>query len=385
MKSLFRKIDKPLFILTIIYTLLGLVMVLSASSVSAVLRYNVSTYYFFIRQLIFVGIAFFVGFFFILRIPIKKYRILGPIYALASLSLLILVICYGVIAGGARSWLPLGFFNLQPTEFAKTALIIYMAVFYDTSLKKKRPFAFNFVPIILAVIMFFLIAMQPDFGGAVIIAGIAFFVFLCVPFPKKNKVRIIKFLGIGAALGVVALLYSGSDLLNKTQLQRLQFQAPCSRYTEDTGYQVCNGFIALHNGGLFGVGLGNSTQKYLYLPEAHTDFILPILIEELGLIVGIIVILGYVYMLYRILKIAKSADSVRNALLCYGTFIFILLHLLVNFLGILALIPLTGVPVPFLSYGGSFTLNIILMTFVVQRVSVETKTNKEKRELAMLK
>ena len=100
--------------------------------------------------------------------------------------------------------------------------------------------------------------------------------------------------------------------------------------------------------------------------------------------VGILVIFGYAYMLYRILKIAKSADNIRNALICYGTFIYLLLHLLINFMGSLALIPLTGVPIPFLSYGGSFNMNVILMLFVVQRIAIENKQNQEKRALAML-
>ena len=382
MKTLFQKIDKPLFFLSLIYTILGLVMVLSASSVSAVLRYNVSSSYFFVRQLLFMGAAWFVGLFFILKIPTKKYRILAPIYLFGTISLLFLVFGYGAIAGGAQSWLDLGFFNLQPTEFVKTALILYMAVFYEKSIKKRKPFAYNFIPIIFAVIAFFLVAMQPDFGGAVIIAGIVFFTFLTVPFEKESSVQIIKFVGVAGLLAAAILLYSGSDIFNSTQLARLKFQNPCERYMEDTGYQVCNGFIAYHNGGLFGVGLGNSSQKYLYLPEAHTDFIFPILVEELGLIVGILIILGYVYMLYRILKIAKNADSIRNAIVCYGTFIYLLMHLLINLMGTLALIPLTGVPLPFLSYGGSFNMNVVAMLFVVQRIAVENKQNAEKRALA---
>ena len=382
MKTLFQKIDKPLFFLSLIYTILGLVMVLSASSVSAVLRYNVSSSYFFVRQLLFMGAAWFVGLFFILKIPTKKYRFLAPIYLFGTISLLFLVFGYGAIAGGAQSWLDLGFFNLQPTEFVKTALILYMAVFYEKSIKKRKPFAYNFIPIIFAVIAFFLVAMQPDFGGAVIIAGIVFFTFLTIPFEKESSVQIIKFVGVAGLLAAAILLYSGSDIFNSTQLARLKFQNPCERYMEDTGYQVCNGFIAYHNGGLFGVGLGNSSQKYLYLPEAHTDFIFPILVEELGLIVGILIILGYVYMLYRILKIAKNADSIRNAIVCYGTFIYLLMHLLINLMGTLALIPLTGVPLPFLSYGGSFNLNVVAMLFVVQRIAVENKQNAEKRALA---
>ena len=382
MKALFQKIDKPLFFISLIYTILGLVMVLSASSVSAVLRYNVSSSYFFVRQLLFMGAAWFVGLFFILKIPTKKYRYLAPIYLFITLSLLFLVFGYGVIAGGAQSWLDLGFFNLQPTEFIKTALILYMAVFYEKSIKKRKPFAYNFIPIIFAVIAFFLVAMQPDFGGAVIIAGIVFFTFLSVPFEKESSVQIIKFVGIAALIAAVILLYSGSDIFNSTQLARLKFQNPCERYMEDTGYQVCNGFIAYHNGGVFGVGLGNSSQKYLYLPEAHTDFIFPILVEELGLIVGILVIFGYVYLLYRIIKIAKNSDCIRNSIICYGTFIYLLMHLLINLMGTLALIPLTGVPLPFLSYGGSFNMNVIAMLFVVQRIAIENKQNAEKRALA---
>ena len=359
-------------------------MVLSASSVSAVLRYNVSSSYFFVRQLIFMLVAWIVGLFFILKIPTKKYRFLAPIYLFGMMALLFLVFGYGAIAGGAQSWLDLGFFNLQPTEFIKTALILYMAVFYEKSVKKRKPFAYNFIPIIFAVIAFFLVAMQPDFGGAVIIAGIVFFTFLSVPFEKESSVQIIKFIGIAALIAAVILLYSGSDIFNSTQLARLKFQNPCERYMEDTGYQVCNGFIAYHNGGLFGVGLGNSSQKYLYLPEAHTDFIFPILVEELGLLVGVFVICGYAYMLYRIIKIAKNADCIRNSIICYGTFVYLLLHLLINLMGTLALIPLTGVPLPFLSYGGSFNLNVIAMLFVVQRIAVENKQNAEKRALASM-
>lgn len=384
MKSLFRKMDKTILVFMIIYSILGLVMILSASSVSAVLRYAVSPSYFFVRQLIFIVASFFVGIFFVLKIPTFRYRVLSLLYLAGVLGLLFLVFGYGFIAGGAQSWLDLGFFNLQPTEFAKTALILFMACFYEHSIKSKKPFMYNLIPIIIALIIFFLVAMQPDFGGAIIIAGIVFFTFLVVPFAKDSKVAFVKYLGIATIVGIAVLLYSGSDLFNSTQLARLKFQAPCERYMESTGYQVCNGFIAFHNGGLFGVGLGNSSQKYLYLPEAHTDFIFPILVEELGLIVGIIVIFGYAVLLYRILCIAKGCDSMRNALICYGTFIYLLLHLLVNFMGVLALIPLTGVPLPFLSYGGSFNMNIILILFVVERISIENKQSEERRELALL-
>lgn len=386
MKKLFLKMDKPLLFMTILYCVLGLVVILSASSVSAVLRYGVSSYYFFIRQLIFVAVSFFAGIYIILRIPTSKYQAFTPILVVGMLASLVGLFFYGVISNNAQSWYRIGFFNLQPAEFSKSILIIYMAVFYSKSIKKKNvSLYYNLIPLAVAGIIFVLVAMQPDLGGALIIAGIAFLIFMIVPLGKQNQLKLFKVLGIAAVILIIAVLYSGADILNSRQLSRLKFQSPCSRYTEDTGYQVCNGFIAIHNGGLFGEGLGNSTQKYLYLPEAHTDFIFPILVEELGAIVGVLVLIGYVYILYRILKIAKDArGNIRNMILCYGTFALILLHLLVNLMGVLALIPLTGVPIPFLTYGGSFTINLILMLFVVQRVAIENKNRKLKDAMASL-
>ncbi len=385
LKDVLKSCDLPLLFMMVLYSILGLVMILSASSVSAVLRYNVSSYYFFIRQLIFVVVAF-LGGLIVLKFPTRIYKLFTPFLVVGILASLIGLFFYGVISNNAQSWYRIGFFNLQPSEFAKSVLIIYMAVFYEKSLKKKnKSLYYNLIPISVAVVIFFLVAMQPDLGGALIIAGITFLIFLIIPIGKQNQLKLLKIIGVGIILAFVILLYSGKGFINSRQLSRFQFQNPCSRYSEDTGYQVCNGFIAIHNGGLFGVGLGNSTQKYLYLPEAHTDFIFPILVEELGAIAGILVLLGYIFMLYRILKIGKEAKgNVRNTILCYGTFAFILLHLVVNLMGVLALIPLTGVPLPFLSYGGSFTINLILMLFVVLRVSYENHYRKTKEEIAML-
>ena len=386
MRKIITKLDIPLLLMMFIYSILGLVIILSASSVSAVLRYNVSSYHFFIRQLIFVLSSFLVGINIILRFPTSKYKLFTPLLIVGIIASLVGLFFYGVISNNAQSWYKIGFFNLQPAEFSKSVIIIYMAVFYQKSLKKKKvSLYYNLIPLAVVSIIFILVAMQPDLGGALIIGGIAFLIFLVIPLGKQNQLKLFKVLAIAVIIIIVGVLYSGTDILNSRQLSRLKFQSPCSRYSEDTGYQVCNGFIAIHNGGLFGVGMGNSTQKYLYLPEAHTDFIFPILVEELGAVVGVLVLVGYIFILYRILKIGKEAKSnIRNMILCYGTFAFILLHLIVNLMGVLALIPLTGVPIPFLSYGGSFTINMILMLFVVQRVAIENKNTQIKRELTYL-
>ena len=384
MKKLFAKLDKPLLILTILYSILGLVMIFSSSSISAVVRYHKDSYYFFIRQLMFIIAGFLAGIV-ILKIPTSKYKAITPLLILGIIASLVGLRMYGVIGGGAKSWYKLGPINIQPTEFAKSIIIMYLAVFFSTQAKKKNAKPLGFLkPLTICIIIFVLVLLQPDLGGAVIIGTIVFFIFFSIPMKKNHKAVFVKVLGIGAIIAGIAGLYFGSDLLSDYQISRLQFKEPCQRYTEETGYQVCNGFIAIHNGRLTGLGLGNSTQKYLYLPEAHTDFIFTIIVEELGAIVGVLIILGYGIMLYRILKISKEAETLRGSILSYGTFLFLLFHILINLLGVLAVIPLTGVPLPLLSYGGSFNMNILMMLFVVQRVSIESKTIKSRKDIANL-
>lgn len=385
MKKLLSKMDLWLLVLMLVYSVFGLIMIFSSSSVSTVLRYNVPQYHFFIRQAIFLLVSFFIGFLIIVRFPTSKYKYFTFLAILGIIVSLIGLLVYGKITNNARSWYDIGPFSLQPSEFAKSIVIIFLAVSYNKLSKMKNASIGLFlVPAIISLFVAFLIALQPDLGTCVILGGIIFFVFISIPEIQKNFSKVIKYGFIGVIILGVVFLYSGTELLNSRQLQRFQFKEPCSRYTEDTGYQVCNGLIAIHNGGLFGVGLGNSSQKYLYLPESHTDFIFPIIVEEWGSIVGVLLILGYVVMLYRILKIAREAENMRLSILAYGTFLYLTFHILVNLLGVLALIPLTGVPLPLLSYGGSFTMNVIAMLFVVQRVNIENKTIKTKREMAGL-
>lgn len=385
MRKLFSKMDIPLFIMVVLYVALGLVMIYSASNITAVVRYGYQPYHFFIRQAIFVLVSFFIGFLIVLRFPTRNYGALAWPLVFLLIGSLALLFVKGKIAGGAISWFDLKYFKVQPSEFAKSILVIFMAIYYNKlHYKKVKNIYAYFVPLGFAAIIIGLVFMQPDLGSAAIIAGIVFLTFISIPVVQNNIMKFIKIIAIGCMLAIVAFLYSGNDFLSSIQKGRLNFKNPCSRYTETTGYQVCNGFIAINNGGLFGVGLGNSTQKYLYLPESHTDFIFPIIVEELGLVTGIIIILGYAYILSRILKIAKTSENLRCSILAYGTFWYFTLHILVNLLGVLALIPLTGVPLPFLSYGGSFTVNAIIMIFVVERVNIENKINKTKREIKAL-
>lgn len=375
MKEIFKKLDKPLLILTIILSALGLVMIFSSSSIAAVLQYGQTEYYFFSKQAMFIAIGFILSIA-IYNIPTKWYKGLS----ILGLGLIILVLIglktYGQVTNSARSWFKIAGFSIQPSEFAKTIIILYLATWYGSK-KKFKSIYDTFIPLIPCVIIFFLVASEPDLGTACIIASICMFIFFTLPFEKNIIMTSIKIVTITGIVGGLVFLNSNSSFIDKlltsTQASRFNFKNPCSRYLEETGYQVCNGYIAINNGSVLGVGLGKSTQKYLYLPEAHTDFIFPIIVEELGLIGGCIVLLLYMFLLYRILVIARNAKTLRGSIIAFGTFAFILTHIIVNLGGLLALIPLTGVPLPFLSYGGSFILNLFILLALTQRVAIENK------------
>lgn len=385
MKKVFPKLHFGLLFFMIVYAVFGLLMIFSASSVAAVLRYDVASNYFFLKQLVIVLLSF-LGGIILIHIPTKLYRYVSKIAMWGILFLLLFLFVAGTVAGGALSWYDFGLVNFQPTEFAKVILIVYLAVYYHKMGSKKKVSLFQMIyPLLFVAVMFILIALQPDFGGAFIIFAIAACIFISLPFGQKYKISIYKVCGIGLAILALAVFCFGKTILSSYQVSRLlHFSEPCQRYQEESGYQVCNGYIAIHNGGLLGVGLGNSTQKYLYLPEAHTDFIFPIVCEELGILVGILVVVGYLLMLYFVAHIAKEADNLRNSILCYGVFIYLMLHILINLLGVLGLIPLTGVPLPFLSYGGSYNLCVIICLFVVQRVHIENKFDKQRRKIENL-
>ena len=150
----------------------------------------------------------------------------------------------------------------------------------------------------------------------------------------------------------------------------------CSEKFETEGNQVCKSYIAFNNGNMWGKGLGNSTQKYLYLPESHTDFIFAIVVEEVGVVGGIAIILLFMLVIALIIRAGMRSTTFRGSMICYGVAIYIFLHIAVNLGGISGLIPLTGVPLPFISYGGSYTICLIGALSMVQRVEIETKLDK---------
>ena len=371
------KLDKPLLIVMLIFMIFGLIMVLSASSMASYMRYHNSIYFYLIRQGIFMLIGL-VGFLFAIYFPTKFYKKISPFLMLILIASLFGLMVYGSTFFGSQSWYDLKFITIQPSEIGKIIIILFLGYYYENHKDELDNQWILLKPIIICLIVIALVAMQPDLGTAAVIFFITLLIFYALPLKRETKGPINKIFFGGILLVALTLLLTGGSFLRDYQLKRFQFMNPCERYEEKTGYQLCNSIIALKNGGLTGKGIGESTQKYLYLPEAHTDFIFSIIVEEWGLIVGIIIIFAYMFMLYRILNIAKRADKLGNAIIAYGVFAYIFFHITINLIGVLNIGPLTGVPLPFLSYGGSYTITLLFSMGLVQRVHYETYKKKKK-------
>lgn len=376
MRKVFNKIDKPLFVLTIICLIFGVMMVGSASSLKAYMSKG-DSYFYFKRQLFFIVAGLF-AFFIVLKTPIKKWKNLIYIAVIGVMGALVYVLLKGEVSNGVTGWLFIKGFGIQPSEFAKTVTILFLALTFERLMKVRNlSNVMKVLPFIVPLIFVFLVFEQPDFGTMMILVGITAVIFFMVPYDKKTKFIMMTFTIISVLLLSLVMVVTGKGL-SESQKSRFNFKDPCTRYREVTGYQVCNGYIAINGGGLIGNGYGNSKQKYLYLPEAHTDFIFAIIIEEMGLIVGIIIILVYFVIIWRILMIGKKSYNLQGSIICYGVATYIALHVMINLGGVLGLIPLTGVPLPFYSYGGSFMINLLICLGFVQRVAIENKIFEQK-------
>ena len=386
MKKLFGKIDKPLLLLTIGCLIFGILMIGSASSLKSYMVYGTS-YRFLIKQIVIASVGV-IGALIVLKIPIKTYNKLIYFGIVGIIMALVYVLFKGDLNRGITGWITLGPITLQPSEFAKTILIVYYAVVFENMMRIKNApprdakniimqNVIKMLPFIVPLIIMLLVFKQPDLGTMAIIAAITLMAFIVVPYDLKTKLVFAGLATIMVLILVTAMTVTGKGLTD-AQKSRLNFKYPCTRYREPTGYQVCNGFIAINSGGLFGTGLGNSKQKYLYLPEAHTDFIYAIIIEETGMITGIFIMLVYFIMLYRILLIGRKSYNLQGTMICYCVAAYISAHIILNLTGVLGLLPLTGVPLPFYSYGGSFIINLLVCIGLVQRVSIENKLFEQK-------
>ncbi len=380
-KNTYRDLDKPLLFITIGLFIFGLFNIVTASSNEAVERYGVSIYYYFSRQLFILFIGF-IASLIIFKLNTKTYKPLFTVAFLVISAILFYLLLYGSFNRGAKNWVSIGGFSFQPSEFAKPIIIVCLSLIFDSFYKifrNKNKKHYNLIALVLFVGLMLpaIIFLQKDLGTMFIMICIFLVMFFGSPILRVEKVKTI---GLLAVLGLIAVLMMQvitGHVLSNAQLARFNFFSPCSNY-ETGGYQTCNGFIAINNGGLLGSGIGNSKQKYSYIPEPHTDMVFSIIAEEQGFIKGSIILIFMFYVVYRILKISANASTIKGKYICLGVASYIFMHMLVNLGGILAIMPLTGVPLPFLSYGGSFTLSLIVSLAIVQRVNIETRNQKIK-------
>ncbi|MBL3647318.1 FtsW/RodA/SpoVE family cell cycle protein [Bacillus vallismortis] len=384
LKKMLKSYDYSLIFAIVLLCGFGLVMVYSSSMITAVSRYNVSSNFFFMRQLfaLFAGGALFI---LMALFPYKalahqkfqKGMLLVSVFALISLFV------FGHVAGNAQSWFKIGGLSMQPGEFVKLVVILYLAAVYA----KKQSYIDHLLtgvapPVVMTIILCGLIAMQPDFGTAAIIGLIAACMILCSGFSGKTLARLILLGGIVLLL-VSPIIYLNKDkILSEKRLDRFESLEDPFKYADSSGLQVINSYYAIGSGGIFGMGLGESIQKYGYLPESHTDFIMAVIAEELGIfgVLFVIILLGFIVI--KGFYIARKCEDPFGSLLAIGISSMIAIQSFVNLGGVSGLIPITGVTLPFISYGGSSLVLLLASMGILANISMFVKysENKKKKE-----
>ncbi|MFW6389768.1 MAG: stage V sporulation protein E [Halanaerobiales bacterium] len=350
-------------ILLIVITLLavGLIMILSASSIRALTLYG-DSFHLFKAQLMWslVGI---VAMIFFMNIDYHIYQKYSKIILIITITLLILVLIpgIGIVAGGSRRWLGIQSFRIQPSELAKLGLVIYLAQYFSKKSKKMNYFFQGVLPpLIILGIIFLLILLEPDLGTAVTIAG-TFFLMLFVSGAKYLHMFFLTLAGIP----MIAYFIMSEDYRRERLLSFLNPWAD----PLDTGYHIIQSLLALGSGGIFGVGLGQSKQKFLYLPEPGTDFIFAVLGEELGVIGTLFILALFFFFFWRGLKIASSVSDVFGSMLAIGISSMVVIQALINIGVVTSSMPITGITLPFISYGGTSLVIMLSAVGILLNIS----------------
>ncbi|WP_163652482.1 putative lipid II flippase FtsW [Listeria sp. PSOL-1] len=374
-KKIIKSYDYSLIVVYVVLLIFGLIMVYSASWPLAY-RKDLPADYFYVKQMknIVISVVFFLFFTFF---PYKFYqrnKFLIPMM-LFSVVLLFLIFSLGHTANNAQSWFRIGTASLQPAEFVKISVIVYLAAIYA----KKQKYIDDFNRAVLPPIFFmafvcFLIIIQPDVGTAFIIFLTGSCIIICSGMRLKT---ILKLLGIGIAviliLALIVFLLPDdiqSKIISPTRMGRLTGFTDPFKDRGTTGHQLVNSYFAIGSGGFFGQGLGQSVQKLGYLPEAHTDFIIAVISEELGVFGVMLVVGGIFFIVFRTIMIGLRTKNSFGALICYGTAALLGIQAFINLGGATGIIPITGVTLPFISYGGSSLMVLSILVGIVSNIGM---------------
>jgi cell division protein FtsW len=356
-------------------SVIGLLMVFSASSYRLMAE-GQNPLSLFSKQAIFMGLSWLlIAFIYRVKSNVLVKGTLAKGLLAAGLVSLILVKISGVNINGAQRWVSVMGIQFQPSEVTNVALILYLAYYF----RVKRTQRELLVPCGLVLLSGLLILLQPKVTGAIIIWGVALVIITTAELPYQLSVMVFATIFAGIVLIGGIILFLGSHHLlpelfahtyDRIRLVRDPFLDPYGK-----GFQMSNSYYALYNGGFFGRGLGNSITKKGYLPVAETDFVYSILVEELGMIVGLLVLALLFLIALRLFVLASKEVSQQVSLIYFGVGALILLQTSINIASILGLIPMTGVPLPFISYGGTSYLILSAALGVCLKFSSEVRVN----------
>jgi cell division protein FtsW len=344
-----------------VLNIVGIVMVLSASSVASLTDYG-SPWHFFLRQLMWTllgVVAFVVG----IRFDHRKLRTLVRPLLIVSAVLLVIVLVpgLGVEVSGSRRWIGAGFLRFQPSELAKLALLLYVADLASRRAREIADWRRVVKPVIVVLGGFGLLVMrQPDLGSALVLAMITAAILVAA----RTRRRHLAVIGIGG-VSIVTLLAFAEPY---RRARMLTFLHPFSDRTSE-GYQIAQSLIAIGSGGWTGVGLGASRAKWNFLPNAHTDFIFAIIAEELGLLGGLLVLAMFAVFAVLGIRTAARASDRFGALLAVGITTWVVGQALINVGAVCGLLPITGIPLPFVSFGGTALVTTMLAVGILANIA----------------
>ncbi|MFC5463892.1 FtsW/RodA/SpoVE family cell cycle protein [Lederbergia graminis] len=371
-KKMLKSHDYSIIGVYIFLCLFGLVMIYSSSMVMAVQRYGYPADFFYDKQKINLLIAF-AAFLFFAFFPYKAFRNKKFLITMTITAILALfaVSAYGYVGNNAQSWISVGFRSIQPSEFVKVSVIIYLSAVYANKQAYINQLNKGVLPpIIYLVFVCFLIKIEPDNGSAVITFLIGMTIILCSGMKFKTLMKLAAIAGGLALLFVPFILFKFDSIVTDNNMARITGFLHPFELAQKEGYQLVNSYLAIGSGGLKGVGLGQSVQKLGYLPEPHTDFIMAIIAEELGIAGVIIVIGGLSYLVLRGIYIGIRCRDPFGSMLAIGIASMLGIQSFINLGGMSGLIPITGVTLPFISYGGSSILVLSIAMGILSNVAM---------------
>jgi len=360
-----KTVDWVLVFIIVVLVLFGFLMVYSSSYPDGYYKFDGDPFYFLKKQVMaaVIGLA---GMIFFANIPYKIYSKFNKVILIACVGFALLTVVLGIASNGAQRWINIGGISLQPSEIIKIGGVLYMANYFDRNRKNISSFTKGFMPSMLFIGVFCgLIALQDDLSTAIILGGALIVMFFCA----GAKISHLLLLVIIAVLGVIVMI-----AMQPYRITRIIVFLDPFKYMQDEGWQIIQSLYALGTGGLFGMGIGKSRQKFFYLPEAYNDFIFSIIGEELGFIGCVFAMLGFVVFAWRGLRISMNTEDFFGSQVALGLTTLVLVQFIIHIAVATSSMPPTGRALPFISAGGSSLMFLLCSMGILLNISKYSNT-----------